>query len=607
MSGLPMAGSFLATLLLSIFLALGMSSLLYWANDRALTPWIIAHRLGIIRAAALGYLAVLYLVQAMQYNVDPHMWVFGGYWAFLNLMLISLYVLVIRVGDRATMWVHVLACAVYLNVYAQPLSLAVVSIFAVWVLLLLVLAHFRTQIQQNRWWDYGGLAALGLVGVLGIYVTMPRIFDGWWWLREVTALLIVGVINGEYIRLTATADAKTAQLQRVAMYDQLTKDAVLARDQSDLADLLTQAQHDNTSLIVAAIDVDHFGAINQSHGYLAGNIVLVAVVDRVQHVLKASGQKVRLYRSGGEEFTLGFAGIEATQAAAIVAQCLAAVRAKAFDIDGQAVALTLSAGLSASRQEDASIDDVYKRADDNLRLSKKHGRDRMFGAGVAETAATTPKPAKLRYFAQPIEAVREDAVEQWGAELLLREYDADNDKWHLPASFDLSVEKQIALITHVLHHSPLRCVTINLTIQEFSDVNTAHALAGFASADYGPENLIVEIVTVPDLATIRRVTAVYRGAGIRIFIDDVGSDNSYELVQQILPYIDGVKFAMQNLRKHESLARVRERVSFWISVAAKQHIGFILEGVEDESDVAFAQTQHVEYFQGYYFGKPAMP
>ncbi|WP_082611816.1 EAL domain-containing protein [Lacticaseibacillus manihotivorans] len=36
-------------------------------------------------------------------------------------------------------------------------------------------------------------------------------------------------------------------------------------------------------------------------------------------------------------------------------------------------------------------------------------------------------------------------------------------------------------------------------------------------------------------------------------------------------------------------------------------IKFVLEGVEDSTEVAFARSLGIEYFQGYYYGKPALP
>lgn len=601
MSGGMIGVSYATTLLFSIFLAWGMTSLLYWVNDRALSPFIVKHRAWIVRVAGLLYLAVLYLLQDMQYRVDPKMQVFGLHWPFLNLMLVSLYVIAVRTGDWATISLEALCCLIYLWYYAQPFTMAVVGAYLIWVLVLCGLIVKRQVIQARRIWDYLGMAALGITGIGGIYCSLPRQFDPWWWLREVSAYVILSLAVDFYVRLTVSADAHTAELQRVAAYDQMTATAVYAGDQTDMANLFNLATKSQQPLVIAAIDVDRFSTFNQRYGYLAGNIVLLSIVDTIQAILRQTSVTARLYRAGGEEFTLGFLGVTTKEAAAIVSDCLTQVAKTHFPVHGGFATLTLSAGLTTRHQEDISINSALARADDNLRLSKQRGRNQMNGSGVVERASSV----KLTYFAQPIVEQVDDTSQTWGAELLLRKQ--DGDQWHLPERFDIHVEQQISLIASVLQVSHLSRVTINLTLAQFSDTNIADALAGFATADYGPKHLIVEITTVPDLATIRRVTAIYRSAHVAVFIDDVGSDNSYELVQQILPYIDGVKFAMQNLRRHESLNRIKERVTFWAHTAQQAGIDFILEGVEAQADVTFAKSLAIKHYQGYYFGKPALP
>lgn len=601
MSAWMIGVSYTTTLLFSIFLALGMTSLLYWVNDRAVTPFIVAHRVSIVRVAGLAYLWILYILQDLQYRVDPQMHVFGLHWAFLNLMLVSLYVIAVRTGDWVTIIIQALCCAFYLTRYAEPFDGRVVTAYLVWVVVLCGLIVIRKAMQQRRMWDNLGMIALGVTGIIGIYLSRPRVFDAWWWVRELVAYVILGLVVQEYIRLTVTADANTAKMQRVAAYDQMTAASVLAHNQNDIAKLFDLAQVTHQQMVVAAIDVDRFSAFNQRYGYLAGNVVLLSIADTIQSVVRQANVHARLYRSGGEEFTLGFVGATTKQAATIVADCLQAVADTRFPVTGGTATLTLSAGLTIAQQEDTSIGSAFARADDNLRVSKQRGRNQMYGSGVE---ATGSEPV-LTYFAQPIVHSSASDTKTWGAELLLRQQDGEH--WHLPERFDIHVDKQVALITQVLANSSLKRVNINLTPGQFADTNIANALAGFANATYGPEQLVVEITTVPDLATVRRITAIYRSAGICVFIDDVGSDNSYELVQKVLPYIDGVKFAMQNLRKHETTARIHERVTFWANTAKKAKIEFILEGIETQEDLDFAASLGIQYYQGYYFGKPTLP
>ncbi|WP_155285828.1 EAL domain-containing protein [Lacticaseibacillus zhaodongensis] len=593
--------SYVTTLLLSIFLALGMTSLLYWVNDRSVAPFIVAHRTMIVRIGGLIYLWMLYMLQDMQYHVDPQMHVFGMHWPFLNLMLVSLYTIAVRTGDWPTIIIQELCCFVYLLHYANPLGPLVIAAYISWVVILCGLIVIRQWVQKNRLRDYLGLFVLGLIGIIGIYVSQPRTFDPWWWLRELLAYAIVGIAVGEYIRLTVTADARTGALQRAAAYDQMTSEAVFANDQTDMDSMFQDAQDRHEQMVIAAIDVDQFSSFDQHYGYLSGNLVLLTIADMIQNTVHDAKVTARLYRASGEEFTLGFLGITPEQAATVVNDCRERIANKRFPVNGGYAHLTVSAGLTVTQQEDPSIGSAFARADDNLRVCKQRGQNQIYGSGVTIDG---DEPV-LTYFAQPIVKPNKTSAETWGAELLLRQQDGDH--WHLPGRFDIGVEEQIALMTKVITSSNLKRMDINLTRDQFADTNFAKALAGFTKAAYGPEKLVVEITSVPDLSAIRRITSIYRSAGINIFIDDVGSDNSYELVKQVLPYIDGIKFAMQNLRKHESPERIRERVQFWADTAKKANIELILEGVESQADVEFATSLGIQYCQGFYFGKPALP
>lgn len=593
--------SYVTTLLISIFLAVGVTSLLYWINDRTISPFVVHHRKGIIRTAGLIYLGILYVLQDMQYRVDPQMTVFGWHWAFLNLMLISLYVIAVEIGDGITVLVQAVCCAFYLIHYAQP-SLRVLFVYILWVVVLGLLLATRQHLKKSRWARYSAMILLGLSGIIGIYVTRPRVFDLWWWVRDLSAFIILGVIIGEYTRLMHHTDAQTAELQSMTAYDRLARSKIFTDNQKDIANMLTEAHQKRVPLSIAAVDVDRFNEFNQHFGYQAGNIALVDVADCIRQVIVKSGVFARLYRSSGEEFTIGILGETEDRAAALISDCLKQVQNQHFAVGGQPVSLTLSAGITTNTESDFSIDDIYKRADDQLRVSKKNGRNQLSGSGVAMDGHQVIAVPRRTYFAQPIEHTDHDCVTPWGAELLLREFDATTNRWVLPDRFDISVEQQVALMTDLVSRSNIKRLTVNLTFSQFSDTNTATALAGFATSAYGPQSLIVETTTVPDLDTIRRVTALYREAGIKIYIDDVGSDNSYELVQGIFPYIDGVKFAIQNLRKQEPLARIQKRVAFWTRVAQGHAIDFILEGVETKEDVTFAQQLGVDHFQGYYYG-----
>lgn len=125
---------------------------------------------------------------------------------------------------------------------------------------------------------------------------------------------------------------------------------------------------------IAMIDIDHFKRINDRFGHLAGDDVLASVA---AGLCERVGANDILARFGGEEFVLFMPGIGKEDAMAFVARLRAEVSAITHDLDEQAVAVTLSAGLAVCEEKSLSAQALIKMADTALYASKAAGRDRL--------------------------------------------------------------------------------------------------------------------------------------------------------------------------------------------------------------------------------------
>ncbi|WP_407892748.1 diguanylate cyclase domain-containing protein [Lacticaseibacillus sp. N501-2] len=398
------------------------------------------------------------------------------------------------------------------------------------------------------------------------------------------------------------------QLKDLAAYDKLTNATTYQQDQADITALFEKAQADHQPLTLMALDIDRLRKINQEFGHLAGNAVLIQTAETLLGVLKKHDLHEHFYRAGGEAFNVAFPNASPDQLLPVIRECFQAIHDGQFSYEGVAIPVTASIGVTEVQVGDGVADDLYKRADDNVYASKQRGRDTITidGAPVQANEMRSIAP-KYAFFAQPIMDASAQPPQVWCNELLLRTYDIAQGRWVLPNSFDLAIDLQVQLIYQAVANAHSKNVAINLTLAQFADPQTAYALIACLQSHDGPDALTVEIVDVPDLATTRSISAIYRAAGIQIHIDDVGSDNSFELVQQLIPYVDGVKFAMQNLRQTESTQRIQERIRFWAEVAQKNSLQIILEGVEAQADIDFVEALGIHYFQGYFFAKPALP
>ncbi|HEY9081118.1 GGDEF domain-containing protein [Magnetovibrio sp.] len=128
------------------------------------------------------------------------------------------------------------------------------------------------------------------------------------------------------------------------------------------------------SLVI--LDLDHFKAVNDSHGHVAGDMVLKRVADLVQGVLRAQDVLVRL---GGEEFAMMLPATTVTEASHVAERIRKAVEAEVFQIGESALRVTTSLGVMsvAAMNEEHHIDDLIRQADMALYRAKDEGRNRV--------------------------------------------------------------------------------------------------------------------------------------------------------------------------------------------------------------------------------------
>lgn len=214
---------------------------------------------------------------------------------------------------------------------------------------------------------------------------------------------------------------------------------------------------------------------------------------------------------------------------------------------------------------------------------------------------------KYSYFAQPIENITTKHVIVY--ELLLREWDEQTKTWGTPAQYELDAPTMLDLLKTAIKKLNDKHVSINLTNAQFADPTILHALTDFATKNMVPRQLTVELVAAPEHDLLKAMSAKYRAAGIMLAIDDVGSDNLYADIKELLPYVNTVKFALQNMRELGETATPEEieALNFWFNEAEAQQMLFTFEGIESEADLAIASKFGITRGQGYFFSRPLEP
>lgn len=166
-------------------------------------------------------------------------------------------------------------------------------------------------------------------------------------------------------------DKLRAELEHLATRDSLTN-ALTRRSMNDsIKQELQRCQRSQRSMALLVMDLDHFKAINDSHGHQGGDQVLIGFVNNVNRLLRQMDQ---LGRFGGEEF-VALLPETSLQDAQLVAQRISAVAgAKAGDT---APGCTVSIGIATNSLPNDTVDSLLARADAALYRAKANGRNRV--------------------------------------------------------------------------------------------------------------------------------------------------------------------------------------------------------------------------------------
>ncbi|MFK7818783.1 MAG: GGDEF domain-containing protein [Planctomycetaceae bacterium] len=129
------------------------------------------------------------------------------------------------------------------------------------------------------------------------------------------------------------------------------------------------------TLSVLILDLDHFKAINDLHGHLAGDDVLREFSRRVTTTMRTESVFARL---GGEEFGILLLEADAAEAKIVAERVRMAVSSRKFTLANAQVPISVSIGIATtSGSPPVTASELMQEADSNLYEAKRTGRDRV--------------------------------------------------------------------------------------------------------------------------------------------------------------------------------------------------------------------------------------
>ncbi|MCP4036179.1 MAG: diguanylate cyclase [bacterium] len=159
-----------------------------------------------------------------------------------------------------------------------------------------------------------------------------------------------------------------------------TSDAVTGlRNRRYVSEILNveflRARRYESPLAVIMMDLDHFKAVNDTYGHLAGDAVLKGVSQLLLEHLRATDVGGRF---GGEELLAVLHQCSAEAAAVVAERVRGSIEDAVFEApDGRSVQVTLSLGIAEYSAEMASAGALLEAADRALYRAKNEGRNRI--------------------------------------------------------------------------------------------------------------------------------------------------------------------------------------------------------------------------------------
>ena len=168
-------------------------------------------------------------------------------------------------------------------------------------------------------------------------------------------------------------------LESLALRDPLTglANRRLLADRMSMA--LVHAQRHTIPMAVVYMDLDGFKQINDRLGHSAGDALLKMVAGRLVETVREEDTVARL---GGDEFIVVLPHLSGIDAAATVASKMIEAVSHPYDIEGQSVSITTSAGIGIYPVHGEDADRLMKNADLALYQAKRAGKNAYRIAGL---------------------------------------------------------------------------------------------------------------------------------------------------------------------------------------------------------------------------------
>ncbi|HVA53717.1 MAG TPA: EAL domain-containing protein [Acidimicrobiales bacterium] len=426
--------------------------------------------------------------------------------------------------------------------------------------------------------------------------------------------------------------ALAEQLTHQALHDPLTGLANRVLFEDRLVQAQSRIKRQGGFGAVLLLDLDDFSAVNDSHGHLVGDELLVQIARRFESVTRASDT---LGRFGGDEFLYLAEGLESASQAEDVALRLLDALNEPFSFDEVLFGQHASMGVATWDATSENANDLIQRADVAL-YEAKHGGKRRFVLFTPrmqqEVMGRFTLVQELRHALQSEElamhyqpVVDLASTEIVGFEALMR-WNHPERGW-IPPNVFIPLAEQSELILELgafalneavaaasswkaaQKGAPRPYVTVNLSARQFQDPDLSTLIEGILQSNgLAPERLIIEItesVTLLDSAETMNIVDRLSRLGVAIALDDFGTGySSLSYLVRLRPRV--IKIDQYFVSPHSDSTYNDALLEAIVSLGNKLDMTMLAEGIETPSQFNRLRELRCELGQGFLFS-PAVP
>lgn len=175
----------------------------------------------------------------------------------------------------------------------------------------------------------------------------------------------------EQLRIANTElDKKSKQDRLTGLFNRGYMDEELPRE-------IRRAKRNGQDLTLMMLDIDHFKALNDEHGHLLGDAVLVQLAELLQQFTQRGGDRV--FRYGGEEFAILMPGTDESGARETAMRLAEVIRTMPIRHRAMQLQVTVSIGIAVyyAATTEVTPEAFIGAADDALYRAKNAGRDQI--------------------------------------------------------------------------------------------------------------------------------------------------------------------------------------------------------------------------------------